>query len=43
MQATTHYKNAKIIGDVSKGIGAAMRGLEVATMPASERLAVRGW
>ena len=43
VQATTHYKNPKIIGDVSKGIGAAMRGLEVATMPQGERLAVRGW
>ena len=43
VQATTHFRDAKIIGEVSKGIGEAMRGLEVATMPASERLAVRGW
>src|SRR5437867_2303127 len=43
VQATTHFRDAKIIGEVSKGLGGAMPGLEVATMPAAERLAVRGW
>ncbi|HXI18004.1 MAG TPA: pyridoxal 5'-phosphate synthase lyase subunit PdxS [Chloroflexota bacterium] len=43
VQATTHFRDPKIIAEVSKGIGEPMRGLEVATMPASERLAVRGW
>jgi pyridoxal 5'-phosphate synthase pdxS subunit len=43
VQATTHYRDPKIIAEVSKGIGNAMRGLEVATMPQNERLAVRGW
>jgi pyridoxal 5'-phosphate synthase pdxS subunit len=43
VQATTHFRDPKIIAEVSRGIGEAMRGLEVATMPAAERLAVRGW
>jgi pyridoxal 5'-phosphate synthase pdxS subunit len=43
VQATTHFREPKIIAEVSKGIGEAMRGLEVATMPQNERLAVRGW
>jgi len=43
VQATTHFDNPQIIADVSKGLGAPMAGLEVRTMPDSERLAVRGW
>ena len=43
VQATTHFDNPQIIADVSKGLGAPMRGLEVAQMADSERLAVRGW
>jgi pyridoxal 5'-phosphate synthase pdxS subunit len=43
VQATTHFDNPKIIADVSKGLGTAMRGLELATIPEAERLAVRGW
>ncbi len=43
VQATTHFDNAQIVADVSKGLGAPMRGLEVAQMADSERLAVRGW
>jgi pyridoxal 5'-phosphate synthase pdxS subunit len=43
VQATTHFDNPKIIADVSKGLGAPMRGLELGTIPEQERLAVRGW
>jgi pyridoxal 5'-phosphate synthase pdxS subunit len=43
VQATTHFDNPKIIADVSKGLGTPMRGLELATIPEAERLAVRGW
>jgi pyridoxal 5'-phosphate synthase pdxS subunit len=43
VQATTHFDDAKIIADVSKGLGAPMRGIEMATIPEAERLAVRGW
>jgi pyridoxal 5'-phosphate synthase pdxS subunit len=43
VQATTHYQDAKIIAEVSKGLGAPMRGIEIAAIPEGERLAVRGW
>jgi pyridoxal 5'-phosphate synthase pdxS subunit len=43
VQATTHFDDPRIILEVSKGIGAPMRGLEIGTIPEGERLAVRGW
>ncbi len=43
VQATTHFEDARIIADVSKGLGAAMRGISLETIPEGERLAVRGW
>ena len=43
VQATTHFDNPKVIAEVSKGLGAAMRGISLETIPDSERLAVRGW
>ena len=41
--ATTHFRDAAIVAEVSRGVGEPMRGLEVASMPAGERLASRGW
>jgi pyridoxal 5'-phosphate synthase pdxS subunit len=43
VQATTHFEDPKIIAEVSKGLGAPMRGIEMGTLPEAERLAVRGW
>jgi len=43
VEAVTHYNDPAIIAEVSKGLGEAMPGLEIATIPAEERLAVRGW
>jgi pyridoxal 5'-phosphate synthase pdxS subunit len=43
VQATTHFEDAKILADVSKGLGAPMRGISMEAIPESERLAVRGW
>jgi len=43
VKATTHYNDARILVDVSKGLGAAMPGLDVRTMPIEEQLATRGW
>jgi pyridoxal 5'-phosphate synthase pdxS subunit len=43
VQATTHYQDAKIVAEVSKGLGAPMRGLAMEAIPEQERLAVRGW
>jgi pyridoxal 5'-phosphate synthase pdxS subunit len=43
VQATTHYTDAKLIADVSRGLGLPMRGLALEAIPERERLAVRGW
>ncbi len=43
VQATTHFDNPKILAEVSKGLGAAMRGIAMETIPEGERLATRGW
>ena len=43
VQATTHFDDAKIVAEVSKGLGSPMRGIEMGAIPEGERLAVRGW
>jgi pyridoxal 5'-phosphate synthase pdxS subunit len=43
VKATTHYQDAKIIAEVSRGLGEAMRGLEIGSIPQTELLATRGW
>jgi pyridoxal 5'-phosphate synthase pdxS subunit len=43
VQATTHFDDPKIIAEVSRGLGSPMRGMNAATVPEEERLAVRGW
>ena len=43
VKATTHYQDAKILADVSRGLGTAMRGLEIGAIPEKELLATRGW
>jgi pyridoxal 5'-phosphate synthase pdxS subunit len=43
VKATTHYDNPDILAEVSAGLGEPMRGLELAEIPAEERLATRGW
>jgi len=43
VEATTHFREPAIIAEVSKGLGEAMPGLEIATIPVEERLAGRGW
>jgi pyridoxal 5'-phosphate synthase pdxS subunit len=43
VMATTHYNDPKIIAEVSKGLGEAMPGIELSTIPPAERLAERGW
>ena len=43
VQATTHFDDPKIIAEVSKGLGAPMRGIALEQIPEGERLAVRGW
>src|SRR5580698_5454968 len=41
--ATTYYDKPEVIAEVSAGLGKAMPGLDVASMPAGELLATRGW
>jgi len=43
VKATTHYKDASILAEVSRNLGEAMVGLNVSTMPDSEKMAGRGW
>jgi pyridoxal 5'-phosphate synthase pdxS subunit len=43
VQATTHFDNPKILAEISKGLGAAMRGIAMEAIPDAERLATRGW
>ncbi|GAA4828494.1 pyridoxal 5'-phosphate synthase lyase subunit PdxS [Garicola koreensis] len=43
VKATTHYDDPAVITEVSRGLGEAMVGLNVADLPAPHRLAERGW
>ena len=43
VEATTHFRDPKLIAEVSRGLGEAMRGLTLESIPAQERLAPRGW
>src|SRR5690606_10647298 len=43
VEAVAHYKDAKLIAEVSKGLGDAMRGESVAQMEDKNKIAGRGW
>jgi pyridoxal 5'-phosphate synthase pdxS subunit len=43
VEATAHYQDGKLLAEVSKGIGIAMRGIQVGTMKDTDRIAGRGW
>ncbi|MGB2798240.1 MAG: pyridoxal 5'-phosphate synthase lyase subunit PdxS [Dehalococcoidia bacterium] len=43
VKTTTHYRDPQVIAEVSKGLGAAMPGLDIKTIPTDELLAPRGW
>jgi pyridoxal 5'-phosphate synthase pdxS subunit len=43
VRATTHWQDAAEVLAASRGLGAAMPGLTLETIPAGERLAGRGW
>ena len=43
VEATTHYDDPVIIGEVSKGLGEAMKGIEISEIPKEQRLQERGW
>lgn len=43
VEAAAHYQDAKLLAEVSKGIGTAMRGISVGGMKPEEKIAGRGW
>jgi pyridoxal 5'-phosphate synthase pdxS subunit len=43
VEATTHFRDAKILAEVSRGLGEPMRGLELTEIPQEQLLATRGW
>jgi pyridoxal 5'-phosphate synthase pdxS subunit len=43
VEATTHFRDAAIIAEVSKNLGEPMVGRTVESMPQAERIAGRGW
>jgi pyridoxal 5'-phosphate synthase pdxS subunit len=43
VEAVTHFDNPKVIVEVSKGLGNAMKGIEIAEIPDEQRLQERGW
>ncbi|WP_419875999.1 pyridoxal 5'-phosphate synthase lyase subunit PdxS [Candidatus Pristimantibacillus sp. PTI5] len=42
VEATTHYQDYKLIAEVSKNLGAAMKGIEISKLNTSERMQDRG-
>ena len=43
VKATTHFRDPGMLAEISRGLGSAMPGLDVRTMPEEEQLAMRGW
>jgi pyridoxal 5'-phosphate synthase pdxS subunit len=43
VEATTYFNDPDVLAKVTRGLSEPMRGLDVRSMPESERLAERGW
>jgi pyridoxal 5'-phosphate synthase pdxS subunit len=43
VEAVTHFENAEVIAKVSRNLGEAMVGINIADIPESELMAPRGW
>jgi pyridoxal 5'-phosphate synthase pdxS subunit len=43
VEAVTHFNNPEVLARVSRGLGEAMVGINVATMPEAQKIAQRGW
>ncbi|XOQ14550.1 MAG: pyridoxal 5'-phosphate synthase subunit PdxS [Shouchella clausii] len=43
VEATTHYTDYERIAELSKNLGSAMKGIDVATLAPAERMQDRGW
>lgn len=43
VEATTHYEDYELIANLSKNLGSAMKGIDVASLLDNQRMASRGW
>jgi pyridoxal 5'-phosphate synthase pdxS subunit len=43
VKATTHYKDAAILAEVSRNLGEPMVGRQISSIPEQELIAKRGW
>jgi pyridoxal 5'-phosphate synthase pdxS subunit len=43
VEATTHFQDYKLIAEISKNLGVAMKGIEISSLAPSERMQDRGW
>jgi pyridoxal 5'-phosphate synthase pdxS subunit len=43
VEAVTHYDDPRVIAQVSRGLGEAMKGIEISDIPKDQRLQERGW
>ncbi|PKQ28837.1 MAG: pyridoxal 5'-phosphate synthase lyase subunit PdxS [Candidatus Anoxymicrobium japonicum] len=43
VRATTHFEDAKVIAEVSRGLGEAMKGLEIGKIDKENLIQFRGW
>jgi pyridoxal 5'-phosphate synthase pdxS subunit len=43
VEATTHFEDPDLVAKVSRGLGEAMVGINIADIPEGDRLATRGW
>lgn len=43
VEATTHYKDYKLLAEISKELGVPMKGIDIAQLSQNERMQERGW
>ncbi len=43
VEAVSHYKDPRILAEVSENLGAAMSGIDLRSLTENQRLALRGW
>jgi pyridoxal 5'-phosphate synthase pdxS subunit len=43
VEATTHYQDYELIAKLSKGLGTAMKGIEISSLLPEQRMQERGW
>jgi len=43
VEAVTHFDDPAVVAEVSKGLGGAMKGIEISQLSPEERLQERGW